>query len=101
MLKRIAAALLVMLCIMGSAFAEKTMYVNNPNPNERLNLRRYPERDSLSHGKYYNGAEVTVLKTEGQWSQVTIQAAEKRHVFERKHGVFQRPEQERMLALLF
>ena len=77
MLKRIAAALLVMLCIMGSAFAEKTMYVNNPNPNERLNLRRYPERDSLSHGKYYNGAEVTVLKTEGQWSQVTIQTIDK------------------------
>jgi len=72
MLKRIAALLLVMICIMGSALAEKTMYVNNPNPNDRLNLRRYADRESLSHGKYYNGVEVTVLATEGEWSQVTI-----------------------------
>jgi len=72
MLKRIAALLLVLICIMGSALAETTMYVNNPNPNDRLNLRRYPDRESLSHGKYYNGAEVTVLATEGEWSEVTI-----------------------------
>jgi len=72
MLKRMIALLLVMICIMGSALAETTMYVNNPNLNDRLNLRRYPDRESLSHGKYYNGAEVTVLATEGEWSEVII-----------------------------
>ena len=72
MLKRMATLLLAIVCMAGSALAEKIMYVNNPNPTDRLNLRRYPDRESLSHGKYYNGAEVTVLQTEGEWSEVII-----------------------------
>ncbi len=36
MLKRVAALLIVLICIIGSAASERILYVNNPNPNDQL-----------------------------------------------------------------
>lgn len=72
MLKRIFALIIVMACLISAACAETTMFVNNPNPADRLHLRKTPNRDSESLGKYYNGTNVTVLRSQGDWSEVNI-----------------------------
>lgn len=47
--------------------------INNPNPNDRLNLRVAARQNSTSLGKYYNGCIVAVLKSgENGWSKVRI-----------------------------
>lgn len=47
--------------------------VNNPNPNDRLNLRMGKSVHSKSLGKYYNGCIVAVLdKGNDGWSKVCI-----------------------------
>lgn len=56
----------------GSLVGTKAV-VNNPNPEDRLNLRLAPSQsaDSLRH--YYNGVDVTVLNAyEGGWVAVVI-----------------------------
>lgn len=47
--------------------------VNNPNPKDRLNLRKGPDTKSEYLGKYYNGMEVRVLeeRTDG-WVYVFV-----------------------------
>jgi len=40
---------------------QQRLYVNNPNPADRLNLRAQPRVDSPSIGKYFNGVSVEVL----------------------------------------
>ena len=49
---------------------------NNPNPNDRLNLREQPDRGSGSLGKYYNGAPVQVLSHGKEWSHVRVGGTE-------------------------
>ena len=47
--------------------------VNNPNPNDRLNLRVSPTRDTLSLGKYYNGVTVKILAyADSAWAHVQV-----------------------------
>lgn len=47
--------------------------VNNPNPEDRLNLRTKPSADAPSLGKYYNGLDVTLLSPETNgWYKVGI-----------------------------
>ena len=46
--------------------------VNNPNPQDRLNLRTKPSKSAESYGKFYNGTPVRVLQTSGDWCQVQI-----------------------------
>ena len=49
--------------------------VHNPNPSDRLNLRKGPQKSALSLGKYYNGVSVTLLGYAGdgqEWAQVRI-----------------------------
>lgn len=46
--------------------------VNNPNPQDRLNLRVKPDKKSTSLGKYYNGAPVRILENAGEWARVEI-----------------------------
>ncbi|MBQ9197801.1 MAG: SH3 domain-containing protein, partial [Clostridia bacterium] len=46
--------------------------VNNPNHEDRLNLRVTASRSADSYGKFYNGTPVRVLKTSGEWAQVQI-----------------------------
>lgn len=50
--------------------------VNNPNPQDRLNLRVKPDKKSASLGKYYNGAPVRILENKGEWAQVDILGVE-------------------------
>ncbi len=46
--------------------------VNNPNPEDRLNLRIAPNKNADYMGKYYNGTIVYCIKDEGDWVQVQI-----------------------------
>lgn len=47
--------------------------VNNPNPDDRLNLRKSASKESDSVGKYYNGCIVVVLDTDKTgWCRVRI-----------------------------
>ncbi|GHU66445.1 hypothetical protein FACS1894184_04450 [Clostridia bacterium] len=55
------------------AIASITAVVNNPNPQDRLNLRTNPSNNASSRGKYYNGVEVTILNyVNNDWVEVRI-----------------------------
>ncbi len=54
------------------AVAAQYAVVYNPNPNDRLNLRAQASVQSVSMGKYYNGAPVTVLSVQGKWAWVCV-----------------------------
>lgn len=50
-----------------------TAQINNPNPNERLNLRAEKSIKSMSRGKYYNGCIVAIIeKDDDGWCKVRI-----------------------------
>lgn len=52
-------------------------YVNNPNPQDRLNLRTQPNKEAPSLGKYYNGTSVSLLSSESNgWYRVKIGSLE-------------------------
>ena len=59
--------------IAGVRDARKTYVVDNPNPMDRLNLRERPDASWASAGKYYNGTEVLVLGTVGEWCHVLVE----------------------------
>lgn len=47
--------------------------VNNPNPEDRLNLRKEPRADADMIGRYYNGTPVLILEDQGgDWVKVWI-----------------------------
>ena len=46
--------------------------VNNPNSQDRLHLRVQPKPDSISKGKYFNGALVFVHHVRNGWAKVRI-----------------------------
>ena len=49
------------------------VYINNPDPADRLHLRSYPSTQAPSLGKYYNGAPITVLEDNGKgWVRVRV-----------------------------
>lgn len=53
--------------------AGTTAVVNNPDPNDRLNLRTKPSQDAPTLGKYYNGTWLEVLSDEKDgWVKVRI-----------------------------
>lgn len=57
----------------GEPFAPEIAVVNNPNPQERLNLREQPSEAAASLGKYYNGVAVQVDENlNNGWVHVTI-----------------------------
>ena len=72
--------LLVMLPL--SALADGTRFpsgtyavVNNPDPEDCLNLREHPWQDAKSVGKYYNGTLVRLVaeyETSPDWVEVEI-----------------------------
>lgn len=47
--------------------------VNNPNPQDRLNLRASPSTSSTSLGRYYNGTQVKVYERGATWCYVEVQ----------------------------
>ncbi len=53
---------------------DQTQWVtpNNPDPADRLNLRTQPDKKSASLGKYYNGAPIRLLETQGEWARVDV-----------------------------
>jgi len=48
------------------------MFVNNPNPNDRLHLRTKPQKSAASLGKFYNRTPVYVIDEQGEWAHVRI-----------------------------
>lgn len=46
--------------------------VNNPNPRDRLYLRKNPSQRADSLGKFYNGAILQVKEKKGDWWRVSI-----------------------------
>ncbi len=63
---------LVLFPLIGFAAGDGAV-VNNPNPADRLHLRKEPNASSASLGKYYNGTWVTVLEyRDDGWQKVGI-----------------------------
>ena len=52
--------------------ASNYMFVNNPNPNDRLHLRTKPQKGAASLGKFYNRTPVYVIEEKGDWAHVRI-----------------------------
>lgn len=48
------------------------MFVNNPNPADRLHLRSKPQKGAASLGKFYNRTPVYVMEIKGEWAHVRI-----------------------------
>ena len=72
-MKRLAAILLAALCALMPLCALAGVYINNPDPADRLHLRSYPSTQAPSLGKYYNGAPITVLEDNGKgWVRVRV-----------------------------
>ena len=46
--------------------------VNNPDPEDRLYLRKSPARGAEALGKFWNGTVFRVLETKGDWCRVEI-----------------------------
>lgn len=75
-------ALLLLLCALPCLGEEKedepeydfpiTAVVVNPKPEERLNLRAEPDKDSATKGKFYTGVELEVTDIEDGWAKVSI-----------------------------
>src|SRR5699024_2440861 len=72
-MKRLAVILLAALCALMPLSALAGVYINNPDPADRLHLRSYPSTQAPSLGKYYNGAPITVLEDNGKgWVRVRV-----------------------------
>lgn len=52
------------------------MFVNNPNPADRLHLRVKPQKGAASLGKFYNRTPVYVIEESGDWAHVRIGSEE-------------------------
>ena len=46
--------------------------INNPNAQDRLNLRAQPSTGAQSLGRYFNGTQVRILSEEGDWYRVEV-----------------------------
>ncbi|GHU69742.1 hypothetical protein AGMMS49992_00930 [Clostridia bacterium] len=57
----------------GGSIVGTTAVVNNPNPNDRLNLRTAARTSSSSFCKFYSGTPVIIVEdTNAQWARVQI-----------------------------
>lgn len=80
-MKKVFAIILVTCIILSfipivSLAADKPLceaVVSNPNPEDRLHLRKSTSKDAASLGKYYNGTNVHILKyVNKDWAKVSI-----------------------------
>lgn len=74
-MKKMLALLLTLLLVMIAASASALTWatVDNPDPNDRLNLRAKPSQDAISYGKYYNGTQVQILSgPRNGWYRVRV-----------------------------
>lgn len=72
---KILLVLTVMISLIPIAFAAEPIdwaVVSNPNPADRLNLRKSASSTSESLGRYYNGTHVSILAYSGDFAQVLI-----------------------------
>lgn len=68
-------ALLVLLPVL--AAAQSSVFVDNPDPKDRLNLRAKASADAASLGKYYSGTEAELLGyTKNGFAHVRIEPLE-------------------------
>ncbi|NLO85679.1 MAG: SH3 domain-containing protein [Clostridiales bacterium] len=51
-------------------------YVNNPNPEDRLNIRKGPKSDAATLGKLYNRTPLYVKEILGDWVHVWVGTAD-------------------------
>lgn len=80
-MKPFPSFLALLLCLILPALAPAasftagdTLYVANPDPADRLNLRAAPRPDAVSLGKYYNGTPVYLLEAPSEgYAHVRIQ----------------------------
>ena len=82
LMKKLLAALLTLALLLtvctalagGETYTPgMTLYVNNPDPTDRLNLRTAPSRDAHAIGKYYSGVRVELLDApQNGWAHVRI-----------------------------
>lgn len=64
--------ILMSLCL--NALAGDSLYIANPNPEDRLHLRTEPSKNAKSLGKYYNGAPIECIGAfnHSGWVQVRV-----------------------------
>lgn len=73
MKRTLCLLLALLLMIPALALAGDSLYINNPNPADRLHLREEPDSKSRSMGKFYNGAPITLVSDPGgDWVKVTV-----------------------------
>lgn len=73
-IRRGLCLVLLSTCMLPSfALAQSAVVDNGSDPDSRLNMRKEPNADSASLGKFYSGTEVEILSDAGDgWSQVSI-----------------------------
>lgn len=65
--------LAILLMLPALALAGESLYINNPNPSDRLHLREEPDGKARSMGKFYNGAPITIeAYSSSDWVKVTV-----------------------------
>ncbi len=76
-MNRLSALLLCLLMLLCAAPAlagvSDFAVVHNPDPADRLNLRKNAITESVSLGKFYNGTPVFIEAIYGDWAKVTLQ----------------------------
>lgn len=50
--------------------------ITSPDAHDRLHLRKEPSRQSESLGRYFNGTQVEILETLGDWCKVRVDGQE-------------------------
>lgn len=65
--------LCAVMALCGTAVAGESAVISNPDPAQRLNLRKKPSEDAVSLGKYYNGVVAYVYGVQNGWAEVEIQ----------------------------
>jgi len=83
-MKKCLICLCLLLCLFATAYAYPSLEdigeyarVNNPDPNDRLNLRTGPGESYGSLGKYYSGTVAEILQgtARDEWVKVSVYPA--------------------------
>lgn len=77
MKRTLCLLLAILLMLPALALAGDSLYINNPDPADRLHLREEPDGKARSMGKFYNGAPITLVSDPGgDWVKVTVDKGE-------------------------
>lgn len=76
-MKRKLFLCILLVLLPALAAAQASVFVDNPNPADRLNLRAAARGDSVTLGKYYNGVEAELIGyTKNGYAHVRIEPLE-------------------------